>query len=611
MLFASLSFAVAVAATPPTAGCAANLESARAAYGLYQVAKAERLYQAVAKDGCSAAETAEASVELARIAWLVDGATEAAVHRLNAALPRDPEPCNGARLLGRILNAAGRNRETPAALAPYTTRCASLDPGVTLEVAEARILDAAAAAPATRRKAARGAAEAWRATPELGKASLQGARQQLAIGLLAGDSEAALTGWSRFYWLDDGVKPQAFSESDAAVRRIFARGLRPGAADVDRAALAQLLVRGGFADEAERLASGRGPGADTANWRGIDAYLRLRRDLRTLLLAHDRAYARGRREEEDLLEPAILKALGAAVAEAGRPGEEPWAAARELWGLFGTTGTTNGVSSLHLGHVSVDTREAVVQGARRGSVGFITLDNMIANAFSGWIGDGQFAPGGWAADNRIIQIRSRYVQTALDAAAVAAPGPARNAYVARMREREATDIAIAQATPIAFLPGLADRLRLQAIDQIADEVRAAGQGDFARRFSKLWYDRTFEGAILKHEGRHVLDQASYQGSAELSDSELEYRAKLSELSMTTSPRVLLTSIYGRVIGGETGHGVANARLLGDYLRWMEAHPSEVRGLDATAPTLTQLDRLTDEQIRAIAAGLDPEPRAGG
>jgi hypothetical protein len=38
---------------------------------------------------------------------------------------------------------------------------------------------------------------------------------------------------------------------------------------------------------------------------------------------------------------------------------------------------------------------------------------------------------------------------------------------------------------------------------------------------------------------------------------------------------------------------------------LHAHRAEIAGLDATRPLLPQLDKLTDEQLRAAARSMDP------
>jgi hypothetical protein len=591
----SILFLAAASAAPPSE-CASRLEQGRNAYGVYDVEAARRLYASVTPESCAPRVAGEAATELARIVWLVDGNATAATDQLRKIVAANPEPCAAARLLGRILNASGRPAETPVALSPLLQRCSELEPKLALEIVQAQIDQAAPTA----------ARKQLAAAPELARASLTGARQLLAIGVLSNDAETAIKGWQAFYWLDDTAKPQAFGESNDAVRKTFAAALRPHASNEEALALATLLIRGGFAEEAERLAKHHASRGSKADWRAVQAYLRMRQRLTEVLLSHDQSWAKGGRPADEPFEAGLLQILRDATHEAGRTGEDPWPALRDLWGLMGTTGRSNGVSGLHLGHISVDQVQSITQGERHGEVRFLALDNMIANGFSGWLGDGSFAPGGWAANSEIIQVRTRYVQSALDKAALASPGPARDRYIEQMKERTAGDAAASDADAIVYLPGLADRIQLEAIDTLAAETRStAPEGsNFAERFSKLWYERSFEGTILLHEGRHILDQAQYTGDRALADDELEYRAKLSELGQSTSPRVMLNSIYGRLIGGTSGHGKANERLLRKLVVWMQTHPTEVNGFDPKRPALPQLDRLSDQQLRRIARSLD-------
>jgi hypothetical protein len=598
MLLSILLLAASTAATPSE--CATRLEQGRNAYGVYDVEAARRLYSSITSESCSPRVSSEAATEIARITWLVDGNAPAAADQLRKVVASNPDACPAARLLGRILNASGRSAETPAVLAPFRQRCAAREPKLALEIVQAQI-DQAMRARSPDLTAAR---KELAAAPELARASLTAAQQQISIGVLSNDPVTALKGWQQFYWLEGTAKPQAFGDSNDAVRRTFAAALRPRASDEETQALATLLIRGGFGGEAEHLQKHRASGGHDADWRAVRAYLRMRQRLDETLLAHDQAWARGARPSDEPFEASLLQILRDATHEAGRTGEDPWPALRDLWGLMGTTGRSNGVSGLHLGHVSVDQIQHIAQGERRGEVRFLSLDNMIANGFSGWLGDGSFAPGGWAANGQIIQVRTRYVQSALDKAAIASPGPARDRYLELMAERAASDASVSDTDAIVYLPGLSDRIQLQAIDALAAEVRATDGASFAEHFAKLWFERSFEGTILLHEGRHILDQAEYAGDKALADDELEYRAKLSELSQSTSPRVMLNSIYGRLIGGTTGHGKANERLLRKLVAWMQDHPSEVNGFDPKRPTLPQLDRLSDQQLRQITRALD-------
>jgi hypothetical protein len=114
-------------------------------------------------------------------------------------------------------------------------------------------------------------------------------------------------------------------------------------------------------------------------------------------------------------------------------------------------------------------------------------------------------PGGWAADKQIIQVRTRYVQTAFDRAAVAVPGAARHAFMTHLARLEAVNRLEGDPAPNRFMPSLAAWLQLSAVDTLATELRRTptDASTFAARFASLWYARSFGGTILQHEGRHA------------------------------------------------------------------------------------------------------------
>lgn len=601
----ALASLLLVSQPSPASTCGAHLEAARQAYGNYDVPAARKGYQRVADGSCSAADQAEATTELARILWLVDGDGTGAVARLRRVAARGPEGCAAAAMLGRVLTQMGHAAEVSAALEHAVPTCAALDPAVSLAVTGASIDVVAAVPPADRMRLARGALVKWRSLDPSAKVRLQGSRQRLALALLAGDAIEAAAGWRGFFTMDGGL---AGSQLPADLDDLLRAGLAPAAGSPARAALCDALVRAGFAGEARRLLP-KSP-ADDPEWRSARAYLRMRDRLAVLLTTHDRAYATGKRIDDAGLEGDILAIMRDGVAEAGRSAADPWGAVRDLWNLVGTTGRSNGVEGLHLGHVSIDAELPVAQGGRTGRVRFVALDNMVANGFSGWLGDGVSGPAGWAADGRIIQVRTRYVQTALDRAAIASSGARREAFMAQLARLEAADRTSAPPSPARFLPSLSARLQLSAVDALSRELRRTldDKATFTARFASLWYARSLDATLLQHEGRHALDQVQFSGDAALSDAELEFRAKLSELEYGASPRVALSNIYCRLLGGTTGHGLANLRLVEALTAWLGTHRTEVADYQPAAPALSQLWRIDDHQLRAIARSLDPAVR---
>nr|MBC8384845.1 hypothetical protein [Candidatus Cloacimonadota bacterium] len=53
------------------------------------------------------------------------------------------------------------------------------------------------------------------------------------------------------------------------------------------------------------------------------------------------------------------------------------------------------------------------------------------------------------------------------------------------------------------------------------------------------------------------------------------------------------------------HGMANKKLLGLILKWMEQNKEKINGFDKTRPTLPQIDLLTNNQLKEIIESLEP------
>lgn len=72
----------------------------------------------------------------------------------------------------------------------------------------------------------------------------------------------------------------------------------------------------------------------------------------------------------------------------------------------------------------------------------------------------------------------------------------------------------------------------------------------------------------------------------------------------------MLNINDQTTGGDSAHGIANARVLRAYGDWIAANSRAVAGFDPRLPPLAQLDRLSDAQMRAVARSLDPIARQG-
>jgi hypothetical protein len=593
-------------------GCMAQTDTVDAALNAYRenrIAEAETILgRLVADPSTPAAVRAQALLGIARIAAHVDDDLPRALQVLGQARQLDDSRCDAASTIARLLNRAGRDAELLAQIDALAANCS--DPaeraGLLLQAAEAA-LDLGAAAPEREAALQRARALLDRAGEDA-RNGLQGSALALEIALLARDAPGALQAWRNYFWLRDTDNPQGIALGDRSAADIFALGLATGAGAEAKLHLLDLLIRAGLARPAERFAEAAAlPGAAAGHpaWTRAAAYLDARRGLERDLLAANRRLARG--------QPAgnvrsLYDGFTARLAAAAGGGGDPTEVLRRAYGLYGLTGRTGGFPGIHLGHVVESRRQTVEQYGHRADVGFIVLDGMLANGFQSWLWEGFAATGGWTeAGPVIVQVRPEYTSSPLASWEVFSGGAARRRLVERQPQRAAADLAALAGRNVAPLGGLADRLRLQTIDQLGARARQlAGQGgDLRRAFLDEYWRATFQHSILLHEGRHAIDRTLVTGLARVNATNLEYRAKLSELALADYPRMALYNIVNGGVGDGTSHGDANAMVLDHYRRWTEANRGQVAGFEPGLPALAQIDRLTDAQIRAVARGLDP------
>ncbi|MCU1348568.1 MAG: hypothetical protein JWO56_1598 [Acidobacteria bacterium] len=272
----------------------------------------------------------------------------------------------------------------------------------------------------------------------------------------------------------------------------------------------------------------------------------------------------------------------------------------ELDHRYGTQinlGDTGGVADMHAGHRVVDERRPVEQYGHKATVRFVQLDTMISNGFESWSRDGSSEHGGWGSASNIVQVRPAY-----------ADAPARiwrRRTDPELRAKADQEIATesgkdwerAAKNPYAYLPGLAQRMKRDA------ELRMIARSGSRNAFLAEYASAVTESSIFAHEGRHAIDD-QYEKIHD--NAELEYRAKLSEIAFAPDPKLAITSgIVAPGIGDDTPHGNANLKIMKGLVAWMDAHRASIVGLDPARPLLPQLDKLTDDQLREAARGMDP------
>jgi hypothetical protein len=589
---------------------ASNFDEALNAYSQNNVAEAERALRRIATDPAAGAkDKASALRELARIKWHIDGNAATALHDLSQADATGGSNCDSGKLRARILQESGRARELLDKTNMLAAQCKdAAEAGlVQLDAAEAALDIASADAAARAGALARAKELLGNLHPDV-RASLRASALALQLGLLVGDSAAALQAWKDYFWLTETDVPQGLKHPYRSATELFGAGLSRDAAPEARLQLVDLLVRAGFASAAERFAAINGlPGTAAGHplWRKAAGYFQARKELQATIVASNRRVARG--GKADNLKGAVAKAQEQLMAAAGLRGD-PQRALLEAYGLSGQVGDTDGYASVHFGHVVQSEQQSVEQYGHHAAVAFLALDNMISNGFNSWLWDGRAAAGGWTSPGPlIVQVRPEWTSAPLSAWSLFNGGSRRERLTARQAERMASDLAAVRDGSVVYLPGLADRLAMQVAQQVGGRARqlAGRGGDIRRAFLAEYWRANFKQSIVGHEGRHALDRGLVRGLARLSDSNLEYRAKLSELAFADYPRLAFNNINEPSLGDDSAHGKANERMLRQFADWIAKHSGQVQGYDPALPAVVQIDRLTDAQMRAIARSLDP------
>jgi hypothetical protein len=568
-----------------------------------------------------------AAEELARIAWRIDGNTKAARARLSKITANARRKTSPLLLLSRMERATGRwdaarsaaRRAIGAAATDTERRDATVALSSALvaeEVEAARVGDSDAFGEDARRRLAEALAlvePIVRDEPGL----LEPSGTALDAALLLGNGPAALAAFDSYY-LTAGAADSALLAGPRAVLSERLPGWKgPAASREEREAVVGALADSRLFAEAVILAKD----PRTPREASVDSLPRIRdlvlyesfvRDVRELTDRYYRDVARGTSD------PAAWKRALRQRSErlwrglswpAERPPFDEKVLERsddtELGNRFGTAGgigMTGGREDLHMGHRVVDEKRVADQYGRRAEIRFLSLDAMVSNGYETWMWDGQGAHGGWGGSGFVVQVRPAY----------AGGGPWRWREMTDPERRAKALATIAAETvreraaknPYAYLPGLSRRLLEQGLLEFLDDERARGlAGGTLRSAFVAAADRAvIESSIFAHEGRHAID-AQFE---KIEDSaEREYRAKLSEIAFATAPRLAFGGILTDDIGSPTPHGQANLKVMKGLVAWMAAHRAEIAGLEADAPLLPQLDKLTDEQLGAAARSLDP------
>jgi hypothetical protein len=603
---------------------AATFEAAEAAYIAGKFDEARRIYAATAASGAATPRDRAASLrQLAIMAWRLDGDNPSAERLFADALRVGADLSRTHRQRARFYATVGRNDEgvaaADAALATAANATEHGSAALALGLAVLAPLKGKGVAAQTPKDEAglaraRDRIAALASVPPL---ALDQSAALLEIALRLDDGPLALLAWRSY--AREGIGAGAWAPAARRLGAALPHWRRGALTPALRAELFEALATSHFFDLAVMIAQDeRIPGKDEflrlPRFADVAAYTAMMGDMRTLTDAYYRDVA-NRKADAEAWRAALLKRAGEAWAVWSfdrAPAFSPEAFVPEVerrFGAYVSVGKTGGIDDLHYGHIFIDDARTIEQYGRKAQIRRIALDRMVSNGYESWVWDGRQAHGGWARTDRVYQVRPGYVDGALGEWDRLTDPKQRAEEEERTVRLSAGDDEIARRDPAAYLPGLAARLDWQGLNGMLDRLRTQRVAErelkqaFIIAYNRIGLDANF----FAHEGRHVLDKQAYGKS--LDSEELEFRAKLSEIAFSEAPRFSFGPIVNPNIADPSSpHGRANKRIMQGLVAWMDKNRRAIVGLDPARPLLPQLDKLTDDQMRAAMRSMDPWAR---
>jgi hypothetical protein len=443
----------------------------------------------------------------------------------------------------------------------------------------------------------------------------QAAELQMAIGVLLNDGALVRQAFMNYMLFGDArdVTPPMRPAYDAFTRFSERWRGRP-LPEKDRRALAVALGQARFHDLAARIANSvPSPDAELRALIAYDGFLRavdaINREYYPRIAMGLRDYRASYDAEIEVPARQLLAALGVAPPSSQEPDALQNALLGELrrrFGVEGYFGTTMNFHGLLAGHAIVDERRTIEQHGYSGEFRYVSIDRLISRDFTSWYGTTNV--GGWGTATTMYQVRQAYLAGPLTQLAWVTDAASRAKLTDRIARFEREDLARCAQDPYAEPKALPLKLKLQAGERLHRRLldRHLRGADLGRAFVSEIMEMSVEATVFAHEGRHALDQLHFPAEFKaMDDTERELRAKFSEVLFSRDPRLALTgSIFGGQLDESTGHGRANRRFRVLLVDWMKAHAGEIEGLRRERPLITQVDRLTDQQLKAFASEND-------
>jgi len=258
-----------------------------------------------------------------------------------------------------------------------------------------------------------------------------------------------------------------------------------------------------------------------------------------------------------------------------------------------------------LGEAIYHNNNNVEQYGYQAPYNYYLIDHLVGTHVHGYYYD-YFDWGGWSENGLVMENRKIILEGAINQwEKISDKTTAQIDLLASLLAIH--DDSLLMNTDVADLPGLRTRFEYKALCSIRDSIQKAGFSGTELRKKVIIQIRMndYLSSTIAHEGRHVIDtKNNFAGNDHV---QTEFTANLSSIVFAPVPQMSLSRVFIHDPESKdpTGHRKADSKIVQGFLQWMKEHKAEIQGFDASRPVLSQADKLSDAQIRAICQGMDP------
>lgn len=270
--------------------------------------------------------------------------------------------------------------------------------------------------------------------------------------------------------------------------------------------------------------------------------------------------------------------------------------------MLGSTSASN-IMGLIYGHIVNERERTVEQYGHQADFTFTELDMIVSNGYPSWFWEDRGA-GGFAIPGGFLRIKTMFKHLGISAWEQVTDPIKRSKAESNIQDNLLASTANSEVS--AILPALAKKLELDALDALYNDLINQGYKDveLQLKFIEAYDDLRDNATMFAHEGRHSLDRVVLGDDyRSLGAATIEYRGRLSQIAFSESPKLEVANMLNGV--GTTNNGIANQMIVDVFDNWIKENKQLVNTFDKGKLPITQLYKLTDEQIRQCIKWVDP------